>query len=146
MVLKGFSPFSVVPTAHRSHELAQAPSRPRRNLVQARSPSHRTSLVFSTPVSALLDSRSHSGQNAEIAANGVESYLAHPVPFGTNDGKNVNTFSPRPNQATVVTTGAGFLCLASYCAAKRHADAITEVHTAQLIYRSVPEASRLQIS
>ena len=109
MVLKGFSPFSVVPTAHRSHELAQAPSRPRRNLVQARSPSHRTSLVFSTPVSALLDSRSHSGQNAEIAANGVESYLAHPVPFGTNDGKNVNTFSPRPNQATVVTTGAGFL-------------------------------------
>lgn len=68
-------------------------------------------------------------QTAEIAAQGVLSYIRHPVPFGANDGSppfcsrrsppadvgsragtHVNSFAPSDQQFTT-TAGAGAFCL-----------------------------------
>lgn len=51
----------------------------------------------------------HSSQTAEIAGDAVTTYASYPTNFGSNDGKNVNTFSPSATQFS--GSGAGAFCL-----------------------------------
>ena len=54
-------------------------------------------------------SLAHPLQTAEIAGDAITAYLAYPTDFGSNDGQNVNTFSPSSEQMN--GSGAGAFCL-----------------------------------